>query len=172
MAKLEKQCMVKEVADAFKKSSGVIVTNFEKLSVIDIDELRRKLEKRSSRLVVTKNTLVKRALSEAQYGDAAQFIQGSTGVAVYDDDPVAVAKTLYEFSKSHETFKVRGGIVDGALVNEAGTKQLSELPSKDVLRAMVLMRMKSPISGLVNVLSGPVRGLVIALNEIGKRKNG
>jgi len=172
MAKLEKQYMVKEVTDTFKKSSGVIVTNFEKLSVVEIDDLRRKLEKRSSQLVVTKNTLVKLALTESKYAEAAQFIQGTTGVAVYDDDPVAVAKTLFDFSKTHETFKVRGGIVDGALVSEEGTKKLSELPSKDVLRAMVLMRMKSPISGLVNVLNGTVRGLLIALNEIGKRKNG
>ncbi len=86
------------------------------------------------------------------------------------DCSAAAAKTLFDFSKDHKTFKIRGGIVDGQVIDAGKAKILSELPSKDVLRATVLMRMKSPIVGLVNVLSGPVRGLIVALNQISQKK--
>ena len=170
MARIEKKYMVEEVKNCFENASGVIVTNFDKLKVVDIDELRRKLEKKSSRLIVSKNTLLKRALAETKLEDVTRFLEGTTGVAVYENDPVAVAKTLYDFSKDHETFRVRGGMVDGELVSEEGTKRLSELPCKDVLRAMVVNRLQSPIAGLVNVLSGTMRGLVGALDQIRKQK--
>ncbi len=170
MAHVEKEYIVKEVSECLKKASGLMVTNFTNLKVVDIDSLRRKLEKNSTRLIVTKNTLLRKALEEASYDGAAQFIEGTTGFAVYEEDPVSAAKTLFEFSKEHETFKVRGGMVEGELIDEEKAKELSALPSKEVLLATVLMRMKSPITGLVNVLSGAIRGLVNVLNQISENK--
>ena len=169
MAHLSKEYMVKQITDRFKKSTGLIVTNFDKVGVVEIDSLRRKLEKKSSGLIVTKNTLIKRVLSDLKWDEVSQYIHGASGVAFFEDDPVAVAKTLFDFSKDHETFRVRGGLVDGELVDEAQTKALSELPSREVLLATVVNRMKSPISGLVNVLSGSIRGLVNVLKQISEK---
>ncbi|MFH2137949.1 MAG: 50S ribosomal protein L10 [Candidatus Omnitrophota bacterium] len=170
MAHLAKEQMVTELKNCLKDSSGVFITNFNKLDVVEIDSLRRKLEKESTRLVVAKNTLIRLALAQADLSQAAQYVQGQTGVAVYKDDPVSSAKTLFDFAKDHENFKILGGIVDGALLDGAKAKALSALPSKDILRAMVLMRMKSPITGFVNVLAGTLRGLVMVLNQISKQK--
>ena len=170
MAHQEKEYIVKEVSDSLKNSAGVMIANFTKLNVIDIDILRRQLEKKATRLIVTKNTLLKRALSEVALDEAAAFVEGTTGLAVYEDDPVGTAKTLFEFSKKHKTFNIRGGMVEGELINAEKAKELSELPSREVLLATVFMRMKSPITGLVNVLSGSIRGLVNVLNQISENK--
>ncbi len=170
MAHIEKEYIVKEVSECLKDAAGLMVANFDKLNVVDINSLRRKLEKKSTRLIVTKNTLLKKALAEVSYDGAAQLVEGTTGLAVYKDDPVGAAKTLFDFSKEHATFKVRGGMVEGELIDEERARELSSLPSKDVLLATVLMRMKSPITGLVNVLSGSIRGLVNVLNQISENK--
>ncbi|MBI4845730.1 MAG: 50S ribosomal protein L10 [Candidatus Omnitrophica bacterium] len=172
MAHIEKNYMVKQINQHLKDASGLIVANFENLKAVEINALRRKLEKNSSRLFLTKNTLLRRVFSEFKCEEISKYLQGKSGVAICRKDPVSVAKTLFDFSKEHETFKVRGGVVDGEFINESKTKELSELPSKDILRATVLMRMKSPISGLVNVLNGSIRGLVVALNQINKQKEG
>lgn len=169
MGHYSKKLMLEELSGYFKKSAGFIVTNFSNLEVIEIDALRRALEKKSSKLIVAKNTLLKLALSQLKMEQAAQLIEGTTGIALYQDDPVAVAKTLFDFSKGHESFKIKASVVDGELLNEKKTKELSQLPSKDILRATVLMRMKSPIVGFVNVLSGPMRGLVVVLDKISKQ---
>ncbi|MCG2711715.1 MAG: 50S ribosomal protein L10 [Candidatus Omnitrophica bacterium] len=170
MAHVEKKYIVKQVSECLKNASGLMVANFNKLKVVDIDSLRRKLEKKSTRLIVTKNAFLKKALADVSYAGLTKFIEGTTGLAVYKDDPVGVAKTLFEFSKNHVTFKVRGGMVEGELIDEARARELSALPSKEVLLATVVMRMKSPITGLVNVLSGPIRGLVNVLNQISENK--
>lgn len=171
MAHLEKQYIVKEVSDCLKNSAGLLVANFENLNVVDIDSLRRKLERNSTRLIVTKNTLLKRALAEVNLSEATKFIEGTTGIAVYQEDPVAAAKALFDFSKEHETFKIRGGILEGEFIDAKKAKELAVLPSREVLLATVLMRMKSPITGFVNVLSGSLRGLVNVLNQISKNKS-
>ncbi|MCP4649538.1 MAG: 50S ribosomal protein L10 [PVC group bacterium] len=171
MAHLAKEHMVAEFKDCIKDSSGLIITNFNKLKASEIDSLRRKLEKNSTRLIVAKKTLLKLVLSQVDLSDVSQFLDGQTGLAVFKDDPVSPAKTLFEFSKAHEFFKIRGGVVDGAIINGEKAKELSELPSRDVLIATVLMRMKSPITGFVNVLSGTLRGLVMVLNQIAEKKN-
>jgi large subunit ribosomal protein L10 len=170
MAHLSKEYMVKQITDRFKNSSGLIVTNFDKVGVVEIDSLRRKLEQNSSGLIVTKNTLIKKVLADLKWDGVTKYVEGATGVAFYQDDPVSVAKTLFDFSKDHESFKVRGGLVDGELVDETQTKALSELPSREVLLATVVNRMKSPISGFVNVLSGSIRGLVNVLKQISENK--
>jgi len=170
MAHFEKECMVKEVSESLKDSSGVIITNFTKLDVVALNSLRRSLEKNSARLIVTKNSLFKLAMSKAKLDQVSQFIKGQTGVAICKDDPISVTKTLVKFSKDHEDFKVRGGMVEGQLVTQDRVKELSELPSKDILRAMVVMQLKSPITGLINVLAGSIRGLVLVLSQITKQK--
>jgi len=171
MAHLEKQYIVKEVSDCLKNSAGILVANFNNLKVVDIDSLRRKLEKKSTRLIVTKNTLLKRAFAELNLNKAAEFIEGTTGVAVYQEDPVAAAKALFDFSKDHEAFKIRGGILEGELIDGEKARELSALPNRETLLATVVMRMKSPITGFVNVLSGSLRGLVSVLDQISKNKS-
>ncbi len=170
MAHFEKESMVKELSGYFKNSPGLIVANFAKVNVVEINALRRKLAKDSVRLIVAKNRLFRLALAQVNLEEATQYLAGTTGIALYEKDPVAVAKTLFEFSKDHQSFRIRGGIVDGKLLSEDRAKELSQLPNKNTLRAMVLMRMKSPITGLVNVLSGSLRGLIVVLDKISKQK--
>ena len=170
MAHISKENMVAKLKDCLQNSSGLMVTNFDKLNVVDVDKLRKKLGKDSTRLLVAKNTLLKIALAQVNLDKASQFVEGKTGIAVFEDDPVAPTKTLFEFSKSREDFKIRGGIVEGLLVNELKAKELSELPSREVLIAMVVNRMQSPLSGFVNVLSGTIRGLVNVIDQIAKQK--
>ena len=61
-------------------------------------------------------------------------------------------------------------MVEGELIDEVRAEEISSLPGKDMLLAIVVMRMKSPITGLVNVLSGSIRGLVNVLNQISENK--
>ncbi|MGE5603645.1 MAG: 50S ribosomal protein L10, partial [Nitrososphaerales archaeon] len=59
---------------------------------------------------------------------------------------------------------LRGGLMGHSVFNEAGVQSLTELPSKEQLRAQVVGTLQSPISGLVNVLAGTVRGFMNVLN--------
>ena len=82
------------------------------------------------------------------------------------DDPVAAAKAVNDYVRqSRAELKVRKGVMDGALISEAQVVALAALPGKDELVAKLLGQMNAPISGLVNVLSGPTRALAIVLQR-------
>lgn len=166
MAKQEKKYMIEEIARRLKKSQSVFVTDFRGLKAIEVDALRGKLEEADSDFFVVKNTLAKLALKDANLEGLTDLIGGSTSLVLVEDDPVKPAKFLIDFSKAHEKFIIKGGYVVDQLVSSDGVKELALLPSKQVLLAKVVGGINAPVSGLVFVLSGILRGFVCALNQI------
>lgn len=166
MAKQEKKYMIEEIAHRLKKSQSVFVTDFKGLKAIEVDALRGKLEEADSDFFVVKNTLAKIALRDANLEGLTDLIGGSTSLVLVEGDPVKPAKFLIDFAKGHEKFIVKGGCVVGQFILSDGVKELALLPSKQVLLAKVVGGINAPVSGLVFVLSGILRGFVCALNQI------
>jgi large subunit ribosomal protein L10 len=77
---------------------------------------------------------------------------------------------LSEYAKKFDKLEIKVGVVEGKVIDLEGIKALADLPSREVLVARALGGLKAPISGLVNVLNGNIRGLVIALNAIAEQK--
>ena len=103
-------------------------------------------------------------------GDFADFLKGPTCVIFSLDDEVKPAKIVSDFVKKEEKFKLKGGYLPGKLLNVADVAALSLLQSRGVLLTKMLMCLKSPISGFVNVLNGNITGLLYALRAIEKQK--
>lgn len=170
MPKQEKKYMVEEIANRLKKSQSVFVTDFRGLKAVDVGVLRGKLEGVNSDFFVVKNTLAKIALKDAEMEQLTDLISGSISLVLAEEDPVKPAKFLVDFAKGNEKFTIKGGYVDGQFISIDGVKELALLPSKEILLARVVGGIKAPVSGLVFVLSGVLRGLVCALNQIKDKK--
>lgn len=82
----------------------------------------------------------------------------------------AAAKIISEFAKKNKNLEIKGGILEGAVLDPAGVESLADLPSREVLLAMVMRAMQGPLSGMVNVLQGNIRNLVYALEAVRKQK--
>ena len=102
--------------------------------------------------------------------DPVTLNKGVATVFSYNDE-VASAKTIGEFAKTHEALKPVGGILEKKFIDAAKVITLSKLPSRNELLAKLLGSIKSPVSGLVNVLSGNLRNLVYVLNAIKNSKS-
>ena len=74
------------------------------------------------------------------------------------------------YADKSKTFEIKAGFVDGSALDASGVKELAELPSKEVLVAKALGGLNAPITGLVTVLNGTIKGLVVALNAIAEQK--
>ncbi|MFH1855738.1 MAG: 50S ribosomal protein L10 [Candidatus Omnitrophota bacterium] len=166
MSRQEKKYMVEEITKKFKESQSLFVTEFKKLQAIDMDELRGKLEETSANHLVVKNTFAKIALKDAGFENLNDIVGEATSFTLVKGEPVATAKVLIDFAKGHEGFAVKGGYVVGRFILADGVRKLALLPSREVLLAQVAGGIKAPISGFVFVLSGLLRGLVCALNQI------
>ena len=91
-------------------------------------------------------------------------------MALSDTDVIAPAKVMAEYAKKYEKLEIKAGVVEGKVFDVEAIKALAALPSKEELIAKALGSLKAPINGLVNVLNGNIRGLVIALNAIAEKK--
>ena len=173
MAKQVKQSKAEVVADLKEKISSansIVLTDYMGLNVAEITELRRKLSEQDIDYKVCKNTLAKIAFNELDI-DVDDDLKGPTALAFSYEDPVSPAKVLVEFAEDNEKLKVKSGIVEGDYVGIEKLEELSKLPSKEELILMLLRAMKSPITGIVNVLNGNIVKFIRVLNEVKKEKN-
>src|SRR5690606_23782635 len=115
-------------------------------------------------------TLTILAAREVGLDDLEQFLAGPTAIAFGYDDPVTAAKIISEFAKKNKNLEIKGGLVEGKVLDADGVKALADLPSREVLLSMVLRGMQAIIAGMVNVLQGNIRNFVYALEAVRKKK--
>jgi large subunit ribosomal protein L10 len=166
----QKQQMMEELAGKFGKMKSAVFTAVSGYTMEDADALRRKGREQGVELMVTKKTLLARALKEVGVSVDEKMLEGSILTAVGLQDEVAPAKLVHEFFKDRESIRMVGGILEGKVMDAASVIQLAKLPSKQELLAKVVGSLNAPASGFVRVLSGNLRGLLYALQAIKDRK--
>jgi len=168
-SKLQKKKVLDNVGLKLNDSKSFIISVFEKLTVKDDFALRKELKAQGANHEIVKKTLLKKVLAEKQITSLEDIdLIGNLAVTTSNDE-VLGAKILAKFIKGKENFKIIGGILDNQWLN-AERMALAKLPSKEELIAKTVWTIKAPLSGLVNVLAGNLRGLVNTLNAIKNNK--
>ena len=167
---LQKKEVVSEISEKIKAAKAMVFADYRGLTVEQDTELRNALRKAGVEYKVVKNTLTRFAAKENGLDSLDSFLNGPTSMASSDTDPVAPAKVLAEYAKKFDKLELKVGVVEGKVIDLEGIKALAELPPREVLIARVLGGFNAPISGLVNVLNGNIRGLVVALNAIAEKQ--
>jgi len=167
--KNDKQRIVEELHAAWSESTAGVVTHYRGLTVTEMGDLRRRLHDADVSLQVVKNTLARRAAEGTGFKAATELFTGPVAIA-YGKDPVGMAKAISEFAKEHEALDVKGGVLDGKMVDVSGVKALASLPSREVLLAKMLGSMQSPISGFVRTLAEVPASFVRTLAAIRDQK--
>jgi large subunit ribosomal protein L10 len=173
MAKTRKQkeATLSDLVEALGKAKSTVFADFRGLTVKDATALRDTCRKEGVGVLVAKKTLMRLAFAKAGYeGVDPTALEGSLVLMMGYGDEVAPAKIAAEFAKDHEALKIVAGVLERKLVDAAAVKALAKLPSKTELIAKAIGSIRAPLSGLVNVLSGNLRGLVNVMNAIKDRK--
>ena len=121
---------------------------------------------------MVKNTLLTRASDGTDMALLKEHFLGPCAVALSYEDPVAPARVLIKFSEDNSALEVKAGVVEGQVVDLAGIKKLSKLPSHEVLLTQLVSLMSIPVTGLVTVLSAVLRNFVGVLEAIKLQKEG
>lgn len=167
----KKQQIVSELNERLSDSCAGVVVSYKGINVEDDTKLRKALREANVNYTVVKNTMLSRAIKGTSLEKMSEVLEGTTALATSKDDYVSAAKILCDFASDHEFFKIKTGFLNDEVINPDKVKELSKLPSKEVLVAQVLSGLNAPISGFVGVLSGLQRGLVCALNAIAQKQN-
>lgn len=162
LARLEKQ---------FADAKSVVFAQYRGLSVKDMTELRKKLRAGGIELHVAKKTLIKLAAKNKGLQEIPdEALDGPVAAAFSMKDEIAGAKTLYDFSKTHDVVKLIGAIMEGAVLNAEKTLELAKLPSREELIAKFVGSLKAPISGFYGVLRNVLSGFVRVVNAVKEQK--
>lgn len=171
MARPEKIAKVEELRQMFLEHPAVFFTDFSGLNVEEINQLRFTLRDLGAEYKVIKNTLTLLAIKDSDYEPLSKFMVGPVAAAFTAGDPIAIAKELAAFSRDKEELKIKGGYMEGKVLEAAEVRRIATLPSRDVLLAKMTGSLKAPIYKLHSVLSGPARKLVYALAAVADSKS-
>ncbi len=150
---------VSKLAEKIKEAKVVLLTDYRGINVADVTDLRAKLRSSEVEYKVIKNNITRRALEECKIEGLEDVLEGPTAVIIGNNDYLDACKTIYEYAKDNEFYKIKGGIIDGKVVSTEEIITLAKLPSRETL-----------ISMLAGALLGNISKLAVALDQVRLQK--
>jgi large subunit ribosomal protein L10 len=163
----DKATAVAELTEHFRNSSATVLTEYRGLTVSQLTELRRSLGSETT-YSVSKNTLAKRAASDAGIDGLDTLFTGPTALAFVAGDPVEAAKSLRAFAKAHPVLVIKGGVFEGRAISADEVSKIADLESREVLLAKLAGAMKASLSKAAATFQAPLTQtarLVAALQD-------
>ena len=171
MNKNEKAEIIAQAKELIEKSTALYLTDYSKINVADISDLRNQFRKEGVTYKVFKNTLFKRALVESgKYEKLADHLEGMTGFAFASTNPVAPAKIIKKYNDASQKLPLKACCIESQFYDSSKLAELSVLPTKDEVIAGILGSLNSPASGIVGSITAVIRNLVSVVDEVSKKK--
>jgi len=163
----QKEKVVEELGQIFESSGVVVVAHYAGLTVAQMQDLRRRMRDVGGAVRVAKNKLAKIALEGTQCEGMADLLKGMT-VLAYSEDPVAAAKVVEDYAKTNPKLEVVGGAMGGTVLDPAGVKAVSQMPSREELIASIVGCIGAPASSIAGAIGAPasnIAGILTTLEE-------
>ena len=140
----QKEEEVNALAEKLKDAKLILLAEYRGINVEDVTKLRNTLRKSNSEYKICKNNITRRALEKCGYKE--MNIDGPLAIIIGHDDYLEPAKAIYEYTKEHDFYKIKSGIVDGQVMTPEEIVTLAKLPSRETLIAMLAGGLLSTIS--------------------------
>ena len=152
----QKQAQVAALTETLKNSVTGVIVNYEGISVADDTKLRKSLREAGVEYKVVKNTYLRFALGSNNLEELNSLLEGTTAVAMWSNDSFEGAKLLAKQAESLDSFKIKGGFMDGKAISVDTVNSLAKLPPREVLIAQVLGGLNAPVAAFARVLNAIV----------------
>ena len=168
LTKEQKKKIVEDLKEKIARQKAIIFVDFSGLRVKDLSNLRKKLKAANSELKVTKKTLLDLVFKKTGLAIEAKKIKGEIALIFGYNDGLSLAKMIYQFSEANPNLKILGGFFEKKFREAEEIITLAQLPTREELLAKLVGTIFAPVSNLVNVLQGNIKGLIYALSGIKK----
>ena len=168
MSKPLKNLITNELKSRYSELDSILIVNPIGIKANDTVELRRGLREKKIRMEVVKNSMLKRAVAGTQLEVVSELLEGSCAVVSGGDSIVDVAREIVEWNKKLPALEIKGAVVEGKVLDGAGTKELAKMPTRPELLGQVVQLAQSPGSNLAGAIAGPasrIAGCIKALQE-------
>ncbi|MCL2339928.1 MAG: 50S ribosomal protein L10 [Actinomycetia bacterium] len=161
-----KYAAVAEIKTDLQTADGVWVVDYRGLTVKESENLRASIRELGASLKVYKNSLTTLALKDLELPDLGNALVGPSAFIFASGDPVAAAKVLKTYAKANPKLQFKGGLLNGQVLDADQVQAIADLPSREELLARLVGAIKNPLSGVVQVLNGPMSALARAIGAI------
>ena len=171
MARPEKVEAVKDIAGRFSAADAALLTEYRGLSVTDMAEVRKALREADADYRVLKNTLARIAVREVGLDELVSMLEGPVAIAFVRGDAAAAAKALDDAAKRLPVLSIKGGVLNGRIIDAEQARALASLEPRDVQLSKIAMLMNSPLQQTANVISALLRDLGTMLAQVMEKKS-
>lgn len=142
-----KKAKVDQLTELIKNSVSGVLVDYKGITVEEDTKLRKELREGGVHYFVEKNTLLLRAFQNCGIEGLEESLNGTTAIALSNDDQTAPARILGKFAEQagDEKFNLKAGYVEGTVYDQAGVVALSKIPSKDTLLAQLVGSLQGPL---------------------------
>lgn len=149
---------VAQLVEMLKNSAAGVLVDYKGITVEEDTKLRKELREAGVSYFVEKNTILRFALKEAGLDGITNVLEGTTAIAISNDDQTAPARILGKFAEDckDEKFFLKAGYIGKDVYDEAGVKALSKIPSRETLLAQLVGSLQGPIQKLAATLQAVV----------------
>ena len=151
----QKEEEVNVLAEKMKDAKLVLFADYRGINVADVTELRKTLRKSNTEYSIIKNNISRRALEKCEIQGLEEAVEGPTAVIIGKDDYLEPAKAIYEYTKEHDFYKIKGGVIEGKVMTAEEIITLAKLPSRETLLGM-----------LAGGLLGTISKFAVAIDQV------
>lgn len=152
----KKQQQVADLKELLSAAVTGVVVDYSGITVADDTALRKELREAGVNYFVVKNTILARAIADTDLDEMKSVLEGTTAIALSNEDYTAAARILSKYAEGHDNFKVKSGFLDGKVVDVATIDALAKLPTKEVLLATVCNAFQAPIAAFARAVQAIV----------------
>ncbi|MEE9216803.1 MAG: 50S ribosomal protein L10 [Anaerolineales bacterium] len=168
ITKARKEALVQQYKKLAENSSGIILASFSGVTVKDLQELRGQIREVGGEFHIVKNSLMDLAFKELGLPLPEGATDGTTAIGFAMVEVSGVAKAIVDLSREQGTLQIKGGLIEGELIDQARIIQLADLPPMPVVRAQFLGLITAPAGQVVGTLAATLRQLVGVMHAYSK----
>ncbi len=170
MKREEKAKVISEIAEKISKAKGLVLADFTRMTVAEVNELRKELKSSGVDYKVVKNTLLRIAMQNVGgYDGLIKYLEGPTAVAFGYDDPITPVRLIKKVKSKIEKPSVKAIFIEGQVYDGSKLDELANLPSKSDIMAGIIGSIFAPASGIVFTLNAVLSELVLVIDAIAKK---
>lgn len=171
MNRQEKEQVIASLKQEFATSQAAFLVAYQGLDVVEMSDLRHALRQKGGSCKVAKVTLMRRGIEEVPSAKQLEpFVKEQVALVFAHDEPVSIAKVLYDFSKDHEKLQLVAGCLESQLLDKKAISTLATLPSKEVLLGQVCGLVQAPASGIAHSINAIMRQLMVAITKVAEKQ--
>ena len=142
----QKKEEVTKLANEMKEAKLILLTDYRGINVENVTSLRTELRNANAKYTVIKNNITRRALAEAGIEGLEDKLEGPTAVIMANEDYLTPTKAIYNFTKSNDYYKIKGGVIEGKVMTTEEIITIAKLPSREDLLSMLAGALLANIS--------------------------